>query len=108
MNNCCHLEDGRNIAQKYPWRAPLKPGRMSQGDWRARDKEERMNEGKEPGEGGTLEEGKDTSGVEEGRRQTGREGMLPPHPHSSPSHCPPSSPPRLKVKNRACGKGKTE
>lgn len=39
-----------------------------------------MNEGKEPGEGGTLEEGKDTSGVEEGRGQTGREGMLPPPP----------------------------
>lgn len=30
-------------------------GRMGQGDRRARDKEERMDEGKEPGEGGTLE-----------------------------------------------------
>jgi hypothetical protein len=109
MNNCCHLEDEKNIAQRYPWRAPLKikqPGRMSLGDRRAR-LEERMNEGEEPGEGGTLEEGKDTSGTEEGRGQTGREGMLP-TPPPSPSHCPPSPPPKLKVKNRACGKGKTE
>lgn len=82
-------------------------GRMSQGDRRARDKEERMNEGKEPGLGRWDIGGgcKDTSGTEEGRGQTEREGMLS---HQSPSHCPPSSPPRLKVKNRACGKAKTE
>lgn len=50
-----------------------------------------MNEGEEPGEGGTLEEGKDTSGTEEGRGQTGREGMLPtpPPPHHPPIALPP-------------------
>lgn len=69
---------------------------MSQGEGRAGDKEE-------PGEVGTLAMGKDTSGAEEGRGQAGRRGMRP--PITRPSSFPP---PRLKVKNRACGKGKTE
>lgn len=36
-----------------------------------------MNEGKEPGKGGTLEEGKDTGETDERRGLTGRAGMLP-------------------------------
>lgn len=28
VNNCCHLEEGRDIAQGYPWRAPLESSRV--------------------------------------------------------------------------------
>lgn len=63
-----------------------------------------MSEGKKPGEGGTWEEGDDASRTEEARGQMGTERRLWP----SPSISPPSPPPRLKVKNRSCGKRKTE
>lgn len=55
--------------------------------WESQDKEERVNE-EEPGQGGTLEEGRNTSGTKEGRGQIGRE-RIPPRTRHPPIALPP-------------------